>query len=148
MGKGQPAPPTPTQDSTLSVPPPPPPSLDIKLGERAAAAGLPDAKRGEPVNHDPDIQKILDQITERQKNTSEAIKNLTPEKMAFQMMRQVPRKDWNTPLTKMGHWPRGSTIAEIRANPKLMNFTPAQAMLKLFEMSDEQAKKGASGTGD
>ena len=126
MGKQQPDPPT-AQTSSLAVPAPPAPNLDIP-------------KLQKPTSGDPDIQKMLDQIWERQQKTSEEIKNLTPEKMAFGMMRNVPRKDWNTPLTELGYWPRGSSIAEIKKNPELKNFTPAQAMLKLFEMSDAQAK--------
>ena len=133
MGKAQPTPPPPStaQNSSLAVPAPPPPSLAIPKLEK-------------PTSGDPDIQRVLDQVWERQQKTSEDIKNLTPEKMAFGMMRNVPRKDWNTPLTELGHWPRGSSVAEVKKNPELMNLTPAKAMLKLFEMSDAEAKKNAA----
>lgn len=90
---------------------------------------------------DPDLEAVLDKIRTRQWAEQDKIGNLMPSDMAFGLMRHVPRKDWNTPLTKLGHWPRGSSIAEIKANPKLKNFTPAQAIEKLFEM-DDQMKKG------
>jgi hypothetical protein len=91
---------------------------------------------------DPDIQKVLDQIAARQAATAADIREMTPAKMAFGMMRHMPRDKWNTPLTQMGHWPRGSSIAEIKKDPKLMNLTPAQAMLKLFEMDDAMKAEG------
>jgi hypothetical protein len=141
VGKQQPAPP-PEQQSAISIPPPPAPSLTIRrtpTGETVGDnANAPDSG---PKNTDPDIQKILDQISERQSKTADEIKNLSTEKMAFGMMREIPRDKWNTPLTEQGHWPRGSSIAEIKKNPELMKFTPAQAMLKLFEMSDAQKGK-------
>ena len=65
MGKQQPAPPTPTaQSSPLAVPAPPAPSLDIPKMEK-------------PTSSDPGIQKVLDQVWERQQKTYDDIKNLT-----------------------------------------------------------------------
>lgn len=100
-----------------------------------------------PSKHpDYDIQRVLDEIHARQQAQQEKIDNLTPGDMAFGLMRNVPREQWNTPLTKLGHWPRGSSIAEIKANPALMHFTPAQAILKLFEMDDQMKGGGFSRT--
>lgn len=130
MGKDQPTPPPPRQNAALAVPPPPPSNLKIPKLEK-------------PTSGDADIQKVLDQVWERQQKNQDQIDHLTPGGMAFGMMRNVDRKDWNTPLTELGHWPRGSSVAEIRKNPELMHLTPAKAMLKLFEMDDAmKAKKG------
>lgn len=95
----------------------------------------------EKESNDPDIERLLDQIRERQWAQQDKIDSLTPGDMAFGLMRNVPREHWNTPLTKLGHWPRGSSIAEIKANPKLKGFTPAEAILKLFEMDDAMKAK-------
>ena len=115
------------QTSSLAVPPPPP----------AAPPNLAIPRK--PVG-DPDIEKVLKEIDARQAKNAEDINHLTPEGMAFGMMRNVPREHWNTPLTELGHWPRGTSVAEIKKNPELKNLTPAQAMLKLFEMSDAEKK--------
>lgn len=123
MGKHQPAPPPMQQNpSALSIPPPPAATLDVPRKPQS----------------DSDIEKVLKEIDARQAKSAKDADEMTPGGMAFGMMRNVPRKDWNTPLTELGHWPRGSTVAEIKANPELKNFTPAQAMLKLFEMDDAQ----------
>jgi len=90
---------------------------------------------------DPDIQKVLDEIAVRQQRDVRDVENMTPGDLAFRLMRQVPRSQWNTPLTKLGHWPRGSTVDEIKRTPELRNFTPAQAILKLFELDDEDRKR-------
>lgn len=96
-----------------------------------------------PRTSDPDIQKILDQIAVRQKETREKISGLTAADLAFALMRRIPRKDWNTPLSKLGHWPRGVSIAETKGNPQLLNYTPAQAILQLFEMDDQMRARRA-----
>lgn len=134
MGKARPTPPP--QTDSLDIPPSPP--APPPYIERASLdIPRPEAKE----QSDPEFEKVLDSIRERQWETRAKIEGLTPGDMAFGMMRNVPRKDWNKPLTELGHWPRGSSISEIKENPKLKNFTPAQAIEKLFEMDDE-LKKG------
>lgn len=91
---------------------------------------------------DEDIQRVLDQIAVRQERDRKATESMTPGDLAFRMMRNVPRRDWNTPLLKLGHVPRGSTMDEVKNTPGLRELTPAQAMLRLFEM-DDQIKAGA-----
>jgi hypothetical protein len=90
---------------------------------------------------DDDVQKILDQISARQKAHAEKVAGLTAGDLAFALMRQIPREHWNTPLSKMGHWPRGSSIKEIKETPALLNYTPAQAILQLFEMDDRMKRE-------
>lgn len=89
---------------------------------------------------DDDVQRVLDQIKARQERDEKKAGSLTAGDLAFALMRQIPRAHWNTPLSKMGHWPRGSSIAEIKKTPALLNYTPAQAILQLFEM-DDRAKQ-------
>lgn len=93
---------------------------------------------------DPDIQRVLDQIAARQERDLSKIKNLTYGDLAFALMRRVPRDKWNVPLTKLGHWPRGSTIAEIKETPALLNYTTAQAILQLFELDDKAKARAGS----
>lgn len=90
-----------------------------------------------PRSGDKDIQAVLDQIEARQKAQQEKIRGLTYGDLAFALMRQVPREHWNTPLSKLGHWPRGSSIKEIKETPALLNYTTAQAILQLFELDDK-----------
>lgn len=97
-----------------------------------------------PRSGDPDIQAILGQIEARQKRQAEKTNALTPADLAFALMRQVPREHWNTPLSKMGHWPRGTSIAEIKKTPALLNYTPSQAILQLFALDDERIRREGS----
>lgn len=124
MGKQQPTPP-PQNRSSFEIPPPPPVAPET-LALRS---------------NDPDIQRVLDDIGAKQKARAEKAASATPGDMAFGMMRNVPREHWNTPLADLGHWPRGSSIAEVKKNPELRNFTPAQAIIKLFELDDAAKKK-------
>ena len=100
---------------------------------------------GSKKSSDPDVEHLLSQIRKRQWQTHEDLKTMTPQKMAFGIMHEIPYKDWNTPLTKLGHWPRGSTIAEIKAKPRLMNYTPKQAIAQLFAMDEEMKRKKQAG---
>lgn len=93
---------------------------------------------------DKDIQRVLDQIEARQKAQEAKAAGLTHGDLAFALMRQVPREHWNTPLSKLGHWPRGSSIKEIKATPALLNYTTAQAILQLFELDDKRKAHTAS----
>lgn len=102
----------------------------------ASEPGYDLPKVSDQEHSDPAVERVIDQIRTRQWATVEKFQNLTPGDMAFGLMRQIPRDKWNTPLTEMGHWPRGSTISEIKENKILREFTPAQAILKLFEMDD------------
>lgn len=101
---------------------------------------------------DPDLLRVLEPIYQRQAEEKQTIQALTPETLAWKMMHNVPYKDWHTPLVKLGHWPRGSSIAEIKKSPELMELTPAKVILKLFELGEaqkraaqEQAAQQASG---
>jgi hypothetical protein len=112
--------------------------------------GLREAQEREmtepPRKHsDPRLQAILDQIAARQRKSKEFIQNMSPADMAFAIMRNVPRKHWDTPLTELGHWPRGSTIAEIRRNPQLKNYTPKQAIMQLFDLDAQRRRQTAGG---
>lgn len=97
-----------------------------------------------PRSGDSDVQRVLDEITKRQKQQAEKIAGLTPADLAFALMRRVPREDWNTPLSRLGHWPRGSTVAEIKRTPALRDFTTAQAILQLFALDDEAKRRAGS----
>lgn len=130
-------------EAALAAPRAETPSADFQPGPSTPTAppgkfSIPKVEEKE--SSDPDIEKLIDQIRTRQWAAAEKIDRLTPGDMAFGLMRNVPRDQWNTPLTELGHWPRGSSIAEIKANPKLKNFTPAQAIEKLFEMDDAMKK--------
>lgn len=97
-----------------------------------------------PSRHsDPKLQAVLDRIAERQRKAQAAIENMTPGDMAFALMRNVPRNQWDRPLADLGYWPRGSTIAEIRKDPQLRNFTTKQAIMQLFEMDARRDRRAA-----
>lgn len=96
-----------------------------------------------PRSGDPDIQRVLDQVAARQAKDAEKIKGLSYGDLAFALMRRVPRDKWNVPLSKLGHWPRGSSIKEIKETPALLNYTTAQAILQLFALDDERKRAAA-----
>jgi hypothetical protein len=103
-----------------------------------------------PKSMDADIQRIIDQIRQRQAADEARLDTLTPGDLGFSMMRQVPRAQWNTtwPATDPALYKRGQKDTGFAANypfniwdPALRNQTPAQTILELFKLDDARKKE-------
>lgn len=102
--------------------------LNPKYASDTSIARLP--------HSDPGLEEILSQIDRRQAKSTGQLDRLDPEALAFQLMRQVPRKHWKTP------WPQiqGATSQNPQTypfnvwSPGLKKLTPEQTILQLFNL--------------
>lgn len=121
------------------------PQHQVPPGWSLAAQETMKAEEGtKPFVSDPDIQRVLDQVIERQNRDQERVQNLTPGDLAFSLMRSVPQAQWHKPWTALGHFPGGMlgvSVAEIRGDKKLKNLTPGNTILELFALDDARIRR-------
>jgi hypothetical protein len=104
----------------------------------------------QPYGSDPDIARVLKQIDKRQARDASASLQLDPEKLAFDLMRRVPRKHWRTP------WPQipGATSQNPMSypfniwHPGLKKLTPDRTIEMLFNLPgmirEEQGRRATT----
>lgn len=80
---------------------------------------------------DPDVEKILGQIKDRQLEDQKKSANLTPSSLAFSLMRSVPRSEWGKKINTRGE-----------------NTTPGNLIIKLFDLDTKLKAKADAKASD
>jgi hypothetical protein len=94
-------------------------------------------------HRDPDIERVLGQISQRQEASQSGLDTLDPEALAFQLMRLIPREHWgkNWPdvspeIYKRGQQDRGFAMSYPfnMWSPGLRKLTPGKTIEQLFNL--------------